>query len=159
MHEKGQGIIIDFTFAVFIFMIAFGALAANWAGAMQQKQQQEKIYEMWQKANLASDMLVNSPGFPSNWEELSNSDTNTIGLAIKSHSIDEQKLNAFKNMDYDTARRLLNLSEFDFYFDFNGTDTATAGLPTAADIDNVAATRIVEYKGGEAIATLLVYRQ
>ena len=158
IYEKGQSIILDFSLAAFIFLIAFAALSVYWASGISEKAHQSKLFEMNQKANIASELLAKSPGSPKNWEEININDVNSIGLAGTENSVDEKKLNAFKNMDYGKARQLLNISEYDFFFDFSGTDKVTVGLSNSADIDNVTATRIVEYKGGEAIAKLTLYR-
>jgi hypothetical protein len=157
-YEKGQTIIMDFSLAAFIFLLATAALIVYWSEGIREKGHQSKLYEMSQRAGIAAEMLVKSPGSPANWEEISLDSVNSIGLASAENSIDEQKLNAFKNMDYDKARQLLNIREYDFSFDFNGADQVMAGLPNSADIDNVSATRIAEYKGGEAVAKLTLYQ-
>ncbi|MEK6942007.1 MAG: hypothetical protein AABW85_04075, partial [archaeon] len=129
--EKGQSVILDFSLAAFIFLIAFAALTVYWTSGISEKAHQSKLFEMNQKANIAAEMLSKSPGNPENWEEININDVNSIGLAGTENSVDPQKLNAFKNMDYGKARRLLNISEYDFSFDFNGTDQVTAGLPNS----------------------------
>lgn len=158
MHEKGQTTILDFTIGFFVFLTAFGILQFFWAQNFSEKILQEQFFEMNIKAELAANALVKSPGEPENWEELLTSEINFLGLSENGH-LDEQKLTAFKIMDYDTAKQLLGLAQYNFFFEFTGTEPpVTAGLELSANIDSITVTRIAEYNGGEGLAKLTVYR-
>ena len=158
ISEHGQTVIFDFSVAFFIFMIVFATLIFLFADSLTEKINQQDFHSMDLKANLAAETLVKSTGYPTNWQDISATQINSIGLCKTDRSIDEKKLNAFKNMDYDSARKLLGLNEFDFYFQFTGDNNVTAGLFPAADITTTTATRIVEYKGSDGIAKITVYR-
>ena len=158
MFKRGQTVLIDFSLAVFIFFIAFAFLTIFWVDNIEEKTRETRFFDMDLKANIASEILVKSRGSPVNWHELNTSQIDFIGLAFRERSIDEQKLNAFKIMEYNISRELLNISEYDFYFDFIGEDNVTAGLPPIANVDSITVTRIVEYKGSEAIARITLYQ-
>jgi len=158
MFERGQTVLIDFSLAVFIFFIAFAFLTIFWVQNIEEKTKETQYFDMDLKANIASEILVKSRGNPVNWHEIDTNQINFIGLAFRERSIDEQKLNTFKNMAYDTSRELLNISEYDFYFEFTGEDNVTVGLVPTANVDSITITRIVEYKGSEAIARITLYQ-
>lgn len=158
MHERGQTTIIDFALGAFIFFIAFAVLAIHWSQAVEGTAKETNFLDMGQKASIAAKLLTESQGNPYNWEDLNASDAKYIGLANSPRKIDEKKLNSFKNTNYETAKKLLNLSEYEFFFEFSGETNFSAGLSTNADVDIVSTTTIVEYKGGEEIAKLTVYR-
>ena len=150
--------LLDFALAVFIFLIALGTLSVFWLNRLDEKLQSQHFDEMNLKANLAAETLVKSAGDPTNWENLDPELVNLIGVVSQDRSVSEQKLNAFRNLNYDTARQLLNISEYDFYFELEGIDNVTTGLAPVADVDRAAVTRIVEYKGSEATARITLYR-
>ncbi|MBI2597936.1 MAG: hypothetical protein HYW50_01940 [Candidatus Diapherotrites archaeon] len=158
ISETGQTVLLDFMLAFFIFAIAFAFLAVFWSNGLEEKIQESRQNEMNLKASIAAEILVKSNGNPQNWEEIDISEAQFIGIASRENSVEEEKLNEFTNLDYGTAKTLLNIQEYDFFFELEGDGSASAGLAPTADIDTVTITRIVEYKGSEAVATLTVYQ-
>ena len=80
-------------------------------------------------------------------------------MADESKTINEAKLNAFKNLsaDYNSTKVLLNLGLFDYFFSLKGADDVNAGLPATTNATQVQVKRIVTYKGEEAIVEFTLY--
>lgn len=159
-ENKAQAVLIDFTMALFIFTIVSGYLGTIWAMNYFTMEKNYLMDDMQRLCFQAADLLVSSKGVPVNWETMPLDDANTIGLAASERVIDEQKLNRFKNLggDYGKAKELLNMANYDFYFELHGSDDVNAGLQPMAEAYKVVVKRIVEYKGEEADVTFTLYK-
>ncbi|MFH1255850.1 MAG: hypothetical protein V1494_01025 [Candidatus Diapherotrites archaeon] len=159
-NSKGQAIAVDLVIATIIFaIIVFTLLGIGEenVGAINEKVELNEIHS---RAEGALMQLVEGNGNPENWEGIPAAQVQEIGLAEKRLEVDEKKLNALKNFGYDGARTLLEINPYDFFFDVNALsgEYVFAGLPPIADATIVSIKRAVTYKGGEAVATIKVYR-
>jgi len=116
--SKGQAIIVDFTLAFFLFIIAWGFLTTQFDNKYDETLTNNDLKIMRLKADTALEYLVKNPGLPSNWENLTISDLNRPGLAITDRKLSEAKLSAFSNLssNYEQMKTKLSLEEFDFFF-------------------------------------------
>ncbi|MCR4369482.1 MAG: hypothetical protein NUV67_06275 [archaeon] len=157
--QKAQAVLMDFALAVLIFVVAWFFIATQFQERDAQVRGDADFLEMRIKADYALDYLARSPGEPSGWETLEIGDLNRPGLAISDRRLFEQKLAAFSNhsADYELLRQKMNIGRYDFFFEFDGIDNSSAGLAPGGDATKIVLSRIVEYKGGEAIAKLTLY--
>ena len=151
---------IDFTFAFFIFILAWGFLSAQFDNKYDETLTNNNLKIMRVNADTALEYLVKNKGIPSNWEDLTISDLNKPGLAITDRQLSEAKLSAFSNLssNYEQMKTKLGLEEFDFYFSFAGVDNVTAGLDAGSNANEIVLERVVQYKGGLGVVTLKVYK-
>jgi len=158
--SRGQAVIIDFSVALMLFILMWFFITSQFNAQFADAIHSQSVDSMRLKADYTLETLVKSPGTPSNWENHSPADVNSIGLAVRDREISEEKLTAFSNFSgsYDELRQKMGIGDVDFFFTFDGVDDATAGLPPGGDADKVTAQRIVMYKGGSAIVTLMLYR-
>ncbi|AJF60468.1 MAG: hypothetical protein J4224_05565 [Candidatus Diapherotrites archaeon] len=159
LNESGQTILVDLTFALLIFLLVFNSINAAYISSVASVKERSRLNEMQLKATQAIESLVSFEGTPSNWEELPLQQVQEIGLADESKTINEAKLNAFKNLsaDYNSTKVLLNLGLFDYFFSLKGADDVNAGLPATTNATQVQVKRIVTYKGEEAIVEFTLY--
>jgi hypothetical protein len=158
--SKGQGLIIDFSLGFFVFIIIFITITNAFNSKIEDINKKNDLEAMRIKAGNSMNLLIRSPGEPSNWENLPISSVKYIGLASNDRNILETKLSAFSNLgeNYFEGKRKIGLAEYDFFFEFQGVDDVNAGLEPFGDIDKVVETRVVSYKGESAIARLVVYK-
>lgn len=158
--SRGQAVIIDFTLAFFLFIIAWVFLTIQFDDKYDETLTNNDLKIMRLKADTALEYLVKNPGNPSNWEKLTINDLNKPGLAITDRKLSEAKLASFSNLsiNYEEMKSKLGLEEFDFYFSFAGVDNVNAGLDAGSNANEVVLERVVQYKGGLGVATLKVYK-
>jgi len=149
----------DMMFAIFILFLVLAGLLIAWNNNLQALNDEQLTRSLERKAGQTMDVLIRTEGIPSNWETLSISQVRSIGLADSDRVMNETKLNAFKNFtgNYDEVREVLKLGTFHYFFSLDGIDDFNAGLITTADVFQVSTSRIVNYKGEEADATLIIY--
>ena len=158
--SKGQALLLDLTFAFFLFLIAWSMLTSEFDKQLKTSQDFASVQEMKVKADYVLEGLVKNSGTPQNWESLQIADVNSIGLATKDREISEKKLAAFSNFtaQYSTLKNILGFEEYDFFFSFDGIDDSNAGLLPGGGANEVNAQRIVTFKGGVATAKITVYK-
>ena len=83
LNKKGQTIMIDLMIAIVVFVIAVFFLFNMYEDNKKNIIEQQTMVDLQEKASQVSDVLVRSGGIPENWETLSLSDVNVIGLAKK----------------------------------------------------------------------------
>ncbi|VVC01803.1 Uncharacterised protein [uncultured archaeon] len=107
-HLRGQTSSIDLVLAVIVFMFilvfVFSFMADKIAGAAQMERKNRLEYA----ALSASDLLINGPGVPSNWEQ-NISTLQTIGLARYPYELGANKLANFTSMNYTQTKSLLGI--------------------------------------------------
>ena len=158
--SRGQAVIIDFTMAFFLFIIAWVFLTTQFDNKYDETLTNNDLKIMRLKADTALEYLVKNPGKPSNWENLTINDLERPGLAVTDRALSEAKLSSFSNLssDYEEMKSKLGLEEFEFYFSFAGVDNINAGLDAGSNANEVVLERIVQYKGGLGVAKLKVYK-
>ena len=113
VNQKGQIALLDVFLACVLFILLFVAITALYNQRINELIELKKNDQLKESGSKAFDVLVKSYGIPENWS-LSGNDANVIGLLQNSHTIDLQKWNALKNMDYGVAKQKLGLSSFEF---------------------------------------------
>ena len=151
---------IDFMMALFIFIIVLGYLTTVWTMNLSTIENNYVLDDMQRLAFQATDLLIRTAGTPNNWEVMDIDDVNAIGLVERDRVIDEQKLNKFKNLgvEYGRVKELLQIANYDFYFELQGVDDVNAGLPCMTEAQKVVVRRAVNYKGDEAIVIFTLYK-
>lgn len=159
-EQKGQGILIDIMMALFIFIVILGYLTTVWTMNLSTIESNYLSDDMQRLAFQTTDLLVRTSGTPNNWETMVIDDVNTIGLATSDRILDEQKLNRFKNLgaDYRKAKEIMQIGNYDFYFELQGVDDVNAGLMPMTEAQKVVVRRIVNYKGEEAFVIFTLYK-
>ena len=154
-NKKAQVAVLDLFIAAVIFGILVTMIMATWNNYNIKIDRQIEYSEMVIKAYHVSDLLSQYPGKLSAWEDYSLIQPLTLGLASEQGIIDQGKLDAFLDMDYDLTRDILNIKVYDYYFKLihvNGSDFNPAinkGNETGDRV--VSITRLVLYNGEEAL--------
>jgi hypothetical protein len=160
INSRGQSFSLDLLIALSIFALVFSFIFFIYIGLFNSSGLIDEKISMERKTFNAIELITNSKGFPENWNEINLTEINSIGLLNNELIISEEKLTAFNfliNSDYELLKEKIGLQGFEFFFSFNGIDVFEAGIPLNADLDSIVLTRIVAYKGGEAIVKLTVY--
>ena len=165
MKNKSQVGIIDLLIATSIILILLTLIMISWV-TYTNKQTQNIAYDTMQiKAFQIADLLVNSPGSPSAWENYQNIiEINVTGLATQSKNLSETKVNSFKNLtdnSYDTTKSLLNIRSYEFYLELktlSDLTLITIGLAPDSEKNSVTIKRNVLYKNDKAILEITLWK-
>jgi hypothetical protein len=150
---------MDLVIGFFIFSIVFFSVSSAINKNYEDIQRNSEIEEIRHASFFAVKELTETKGFPLNWETLDENSIQRIGLIERNNKISEDKLVAFSNMSYAKSKEILKLEGYDYYFELNGVDNVTAGLPPISQTKYAITTkRIVEYKGSEAEIEFKVYK-
>ncbi len=164
MNKKGQGIAIDFLFAVMIFLLVLNASMALIDSSNATVADKNIIGELQSSASQAIDTLVRTAGMPKDWQNKSIDETSLIGLAKKDRVLDNGKVNTFVEWaeeygteDYNKVKTLL-LSGYDFHFKIGSLEAPSINQPGFwENMTAVRIKRIVNFNGEEAIAEFTIY--
>jgi len=155
---RGQTSSIDLVLAVLVFMFilvfVFSFFADQLAGAANMERKNRMEYA----ALSATDLLINSPGVPSNWEQ-NLSPLQTIGLARYPYELSASKLANFTSMNYTTTQGLLGL-DADYSFSVLSSSSATlysiGSLPSTTN-NSILITRHATLDGQPVQIRLIAY--
>lgn len=111
MREHGQFVSFDLATAVLVFVFMLFFLFQAWSSNSDAWEHLRQRTELEERTKSVAKILVESPGFPSNWNS---SDVNIPGLAIRPGVLDPAKTAAFSSMDYNSVRNKLNILAFGF---------------------------------------------
>ena len=169
--ERGQGIAIDFLFAVLVFLLVLNACMALMGSSAESASDKILLNELNAKTSQTIDMLVRTEGNPNDWEQHGIDEARIIGLAKRDRALDKGKVDKFVEWaanysdvigDYNKVKSLL-LIGYDYYFrivDSDGLLLKETGQPDQAARErmvNVNVKRIVNFNGEEVIAELTIY--
>jgi hypothetical protein len=158
MMMKAQMWSLDLAASLIIFFSAVIALVFAWNYMSAAIVQNQETDELQLKALTVSDSLIRTPGIPQDWNE---SNVISIGLADDDNLLNETKVQRFVNMSYDSARFLLDMSPYDFYFevaDINGTVYENTTVPVSNQSSIlVPVERYVLYGGRISKVKLLIW--
>ena len=134
-NKKSQSVIFDLFMALFIFIIITSILIILWNRYNIDINDRLIHKEMLLKTYHITDLLVESQGTPSNWQELDD-ETNikSLGLADLDRKLSSDKLTKFLDLssgNYTLTKNLLNIEGFEFYFklfDINAKIKAESGI-------------------------------
>ncbi len=149
---------IDLVMGFFIFVLIFTSVLSAVNKNTKDFTRNMELNEINHSSFFVLKELTETKGYPENWEDLSESHIERIGL-MERNQISEDKLTAFSNLDYNKSRELLGLEGYDYYFVLTqGVIIISAGLSPASQTEYLISTkRIVNYRGSEAQIELQVY--
>lgn len=138
--NKGQVLSIDFSIAIFLFVVVISSLIVNRNLMLNKIDRQEGVIDKM-KLEAVFDSLLLQPGEPENWNT---SDVKVLGLVDEPNELNGTKLLYFLKIPYDRSQNLLGIGDM-FYFEvtkkgevvaYNGTKL-TKGSKTWNEEDEV----------------------
>jgi len=126
---KAQIWSLDFALSLLIFMSALFAMALAWNFISASTLQNQELKELHMKAMTLSDALIRTSGIPQDWNA---TNVQIIGLAQDENVLNATKVDYFTTMDYDRARALMDIGQYNFYFevlDLNNTVQKNTTVP------------------------------
>ena len=137
--EKGQGLAIDFLFAVLVFLLLLNASMLLIEGNSRLFSEESNLNALNSSATQAADMLVRTKGEPEDWHLQGIESVTRLGLAKRDRVLESKKLSKFlewaqtyDSSDYNKAKELL-LIGCDYYLKVSDSDGAVlheTGLPS-----------------------------
>ncbi|PIN85575.1 MAG: hypothetical protein COV47_01390 [Candidatus Diapherotrites archaeon CG11_big_fil_rev_8_21_14_0_20_37_9] len=162
--SKGQAVVMDFAFALGLFIILFTFISAEFTQQVNTSERKSTFDSLRVKADFVMETLVKSTGSPQNWETLSLNDVEYFGLAASDRDLSDAKLTSFQNNttsepDYLITKQKLGLEGYDYYFVLEDAGIQSGlEVPVGTDATQVVVERIVTYQGGAYHARLTVYK-
>lgn len=156
LGKKGQIVLVDFIFALTIFLLLFGTFYLYYMNNLQTFESEIKLREMRSLAEMSLDTLLSSKGIPANW---STSDVNVIGIISIPKVIAESKFAKMQSLGYSTIKQKLLFGRYDFFLSFkNLQETINIGqMPSDTNYLRIALTAIVIKKGVSTNVEFTVY--
>lgn len=159
--RKGQVNAIDFLAAMifFIFILVFFISSMD----IQQKNNLANLRQdrLLAAGTMIGDMLVESGGVPDNWETMSASGIQSIGLAASQNNLSALKVAKFLATDYNTTKTLMGLPEVvDYHFmitNASGSVLYQSGINSSNYNISFLFTRYVVWNGSAAWMRLRLY--
>lgn len=142
---KGQLFSSDMIAAVFLFFTMVSIILFAWNSAIDNYVQDMQRKDMEITGTRILDILVKSPGYPTDWED---KNATTIGLAAYDRTIDADKLSAFLDMDYNTTKKIFGVP-YDYFFKLGNYTKGINGS------EAVFARRIVIFNGAQFLELTL----
>lgn len=169
LGKKGQGVAIDFLFAILVFLLLMNALFSLIDNGNRTASDKSILNQLNSRTQQTIDMLVRNGGTPEHWELGNIDNAEVMGLAKRDRALDLDKIEKFVewggtygDQDYEKTKALL-LIGYDYYFRISDSDDTTiysTGQPGDNRWDNYMAVnvkRIVNLEGAEVIAELTIY--
>ncbi|MFH1447668.1 MAG: hypothetical protein ABIG39_02290 [Candidatus Micrarchaeota archaeon] len=126
--KKGQIFTIDFVISLAVFVTILITIITLWMGIDLHIKEIESRREMHLISIAISDALIRSPGYPADWNE---TNVQSIGIAKGEYVLDIHKIIALMNLEYDTARSILRLGNYQLFIymtDIDGANISTGVL-------------------------------
>lgn len=114
LRSKGQTISLDFLVSVIIFIVFMLLLIPVISNIESDFQDQKNRRFMETKIITVSDLLLKTPGYPENWNDVN---VESIGL-VTGEQLNGSKMMILKTMGYDRVRSIIGLSGTEFYMNF-----------------------------------------
>lgn len=109
--RDGQLFTTDLVISSAIFLLMVNIALLTWNVAYQNKTFMTEERGMRNDVVRATDLLVRTEGYPSNWTDET---VEIAGFSNRDHLIDNQKLKEFHQMDYASQREAVRATENDF---------------------------------------------
>jgi len=158
MFKKSQIAITDLFIALFVAAILITVIVFTWNKYTTILEEDISYNEMGVIAFQASDLLVKSKGEPLNWEE-NPTNVDVLGLASSDRNLSIRKIDAFVNLSYSNASKLLGTGFYNFYFKLkhiNGTILTEHGKTPNNTVINVQ--RLVWYDDEKAFLEFALWK-
>jgi len=145
--SKGQVISMDLMISLVVISILFLFMINYYQKIEDDFYDDVKFQDMQIYGHAITQILLKTPGIPSNWENDA-SNVNMTGIVDIENRVVDDKLNAFIGLDYDFTRDLWNLEE-DFLMEIfyqNNSVEVSYGATSARNKKAVAIQRVVLYQ-------------
>jgi hypothetical protein len=109
---KGQIFTSDFIISVFIFLTVFITANLLWVDLASQIKTDAEKTEMQTLSLTVSDILVKTPGVPTNW---TTANVISLGLASDENILNKTKILDFLAINYNRTRELLAMPGYNLY--------------------------------------------
>ncbi len=132
---KAQVWSFDFMASVLVFFMILAVLFFAWEYTTFQNEDQIIFNDMENSALTLADSIIRTRGFPEYWNE---SNVQVLGLASEENVLNETKILMFVQMDYDSAKRILGIPAYEFYFQLlrlNGTQARANSTDLLTGLD------------------------
>ena len=106
--------IADLFIALFIFTLIFTSFIVLWGRYVIIANTEITFNELEVIAFQATDTLIKTTGYPSDWEEQNITSLTRMGLAQSDRNIAEAKLNALLNASYSDVLNAIGMPDFEF---------------------------------------------
>ena len=167
MNKKAQIFSSDLILSAFVFTAVLSFVFIILVNNQIKIENNLKNSDLEAKVLQITDILIQSPGDPTNWEE-DTSNVNVIGLADKDRTLSEDKLTEFLELDYNITREKMNIEGIDFYFvlkelnegivKINGNETKTGMSPSLNSTQIILVKRFVLYDEKERIVEFSLWK-
>ena len=153
-NKKSQVFVMDLLLGVFVAVIIFAFLFLSWVDYERDYKREIEYNDKLIIGYQVTDMLVDSEGFPKNWED--NPDNiSSLGLKGDFAELDDDKVNMFFNhLSQDNVSELFNIERFSFNVVIKNTDgyalTSTLGDTPSLEDYIINLRRYVIYDGQNA---------
>jgi hypothetical protein len=115
INKNAQLFLVDILFAIFVFISMF-ILINKFTIEFFTKSEEIDNEELLESVSItAIDLLLRNEGIPPHWTKIS--EVKSIGLIITPYVINLTKFQLFIAGDYAKIKRLLNLVDYEFYFE------------------------------------------
>lgn len=159
LKSKGQITTVDLVVGTIILILILQFSYSIWSKNVSDIRQKDTITEMEFVALAISDFLMKYEGKPNDWEKTTN--ITALGLAERDHVLDTDKVEAFHNMNYSQAKKLLGVGENEFLFRLKQTDgtilNETGMVPSDPKL-SVNIRRLVLYNNNPAYMEFMVWQ-
>lgn len=159
--SRGQATLPDVLLATFLFLLILVGILTYAQQTQNSAQDTVNRQSLDGITSNIAEFIIKNPGIPSNWELLGDINAVTqFGLAQKDRVLDSQKVVLFinySNLDYTTVKSRLNIPAYEFYVEFSGGATLTAGQYPPANRPVSVVQRLVTINGVETTFVLMVY--
>lgn len=124
--RKSQLGMTDLFMAISIFFVVFGMLVFSWNWYSEELTKKVAYKDLQIKVFQVSELLVKTPGAPSLWEKMPNSNNiETLGLAKDYNIISSSKIAKLTDTNFITdirIKEILNIEIYNFYFGITEED-------------------------------------
>lgn len=163
--SKGQIYSVDFIFGMLVFIFVLVSFFLLWTIGLNRLSYFES--ERWrdEAARTAVEQLIESPGYPSHWEQISYlTETNlrSLGLAEERNVINHAKLSRFLSLqdaqNYTFIKGVLGIKKYDAYLeieDLDGNTLDSYHTPPPSDEPVSTVSRLALYN--ESIVVVKMY--
>ena len=161
MNQMGQIMSLDLIASDLVFLLVFFFLYQAYFLNVERFSSQTQSREMQHQSQEHAYLLVNSPGYPADWNSAG---VIIPGLALEPGVIDSVKLSSLRSMtisDYNSVRSLMDLNAYEFRIDIDSNNNAldtNFGKDSNGYAQIFANERIVTIGGDYAVFRLSLFR-
>ena len=159
---RGQALMYDLMFAVMVFLLIFAFATSKYTENIKEAINSDIRKDMRMNAENRINAMAESSGVPNNWYVLAPEETEIVGLARKPLVISEERLNYFVGLDYNTAKEIMNVEGYEFWFempDANAGMDINAGFYPLNAGESIVLSRNVDYNSSITEMKFCLWRE